>query len=184
MDNPYRNITISGKIAVGTTTLSKSLHKVLGWEHINTGQLQREYDRDHNISENLQGAEARPDERERAMEARAHEMLEHKNNIIYEGWLSGFIARDIKDVLKVLVICSNDAVRIDRVMNRENIDLKIAKEFLKRRESENIAKWKRIYGNQNFWDPKHYDLVIDTYSSGPHETVGKVLDKICYKGER
>ena len=34
----------------------------------------------------------------------------------------------------------------------------------------------------DFWHPKYYDLVIDTYSSGQMETVGKVLDKLAYKG--
>jgi len=52
----YRIVTISGKVAVGTTTLAKNLSHVLNWKHINVGGIQREFDRTHNIHENRQGA--------------------------------------------------------------------------------------------------------------------------------
>jgi len=68
------------------------------------------------------------------------------------------------------------------VVNRENIGVEEAKDWIKQREEENIIKWQRLYGNYDFWHPKYYDLVIDTYSSGQMETVGKVLDKLAYKG--
>ncbi len=178
----YRNITVSGKIAVGTSTLSKSLKDILGWEYINTGELQRQYDREHGISENARGAMTRPDSHEREMEAMAKRILTEKDKMIYEAWLSGFVAREIKGVLKVLLICSNEAIRIDRVVNRDKVTVDEAKQFIKTREEENISKWKKLYGNYDFWDPQKYDLVIDTYSSGPLQTVGKVLDGLGYKG--
>lgn len=177
----YKNITVSGKIAVGTTTLAKNLQRILGWEYINTGALQRQYDRTHGIDENKRGAVARPDDHEREMEATAKKILTEKEHVIYEAWLSGFVAQNIKGVLKVLVICSDEAIRIDRVVNRDKVTIEEAKRFIKTREEENIKKWQALYGNYDFWDPKYYDLVIDTYSSGPMETLGKVLDKLGYK---
>jgi cytidylate kinase len=93
------------------------------------------------------------------------------------------MAQGIDKILKVLVICSNEALRIDRVVNRENISVEEAKIWIKNREEENISKWKKLYGNYDFWDPKYYDLIIDTYSSGRMETVGKVLDKINYHSQ-
>jgi len=47
---------------------------------------------------------------------------------------------------------------------------------------ENEIKWHKLYGQHDFWSPKYYDLVIDTYASGPMSTVGKVLDKLGFKG--
>lgn len=110
------------------------------------------------------------------------QMLQSEINIIYEAWLAGFMTQGIEGVLKVLVICSNDAVRIDRVVNRDNMTIDEAKRFLKQREEENTVKWKKLYGDHDFWDPHYYDLAIDTYGSGPMETVGKVLDKLGYRG--
>lgn len=181
MDTSFKNITISGKVAVGTTTLARNLQTILGWKHINAGFIQREYDRMHNIHENMQGAAARPDDHEKSIEAMAKKMLTEQEHLLYEGWLSGFVAKGIPGVLTVLVICSHDEVRVDRVVNRENISIDDAKKWIRQRENENIEKWKKLYGTDDFWNPKNYDLVIDTYGHGPLESVGKVLDKIKYK---
>jgi len=182
MENKYKNITVSGKVAVGTTTLSRNLQTILGWKHINAGYIQREYDRMHNIHENMQGAASRSDDHEKSIEAMTKQMLTTQENLIYEAWLSGFIAQNIPGVLKVLVFCSHDEVRVDRVMNRENVSIEEAKNWIKQRETENITKWHKLYGNYDFWDPNYYDLAIDTYGCGQMETVGKVLDKLKYKG--
>jgi cytidylate kinase len=174
----YRIITISGKYATGTTTLAKNLIKETGWKYINLGDIQREYDRKHNINENKQGALSRPDKHEQEMDAMTLDILKKENKLIYEAWLAGFNAQGIDGVLKVLLICSEEAVRIDRVVNRDRLSVDEAKKYIKQREDENEQKWKKLYGNYDFWGPKYFDLIIDTYSSGQMETLGKVLDKL------
>lgn len=178
MNLKYSNVTISGKIAVGTTTLAKNLQKELGWKYYNTGAIQREFDRKHGRNENAVGALGRSDQHERGMEAMTKQKLQEEKNIIYEAWLSGFVAQGIKGVLKVLVVCSEYAVRVDRVVNREKISVEEAKAWMKQREEENVPTWQRLYGNYDFWDPKYYDAVIDTFRTGPMESAGIVLDKL------
>jgi len=178
----FKNITVSGQIATGTSTLAQNLVSVLDWQYINIGSLQREFDRKHNIEENKQGAASRSDDHERGMEEMTKQKLTNEKNLVYEAWLSGFIAREIPGILKVLTICSEESIRIDRVVNRDNLSVEQAKSWIKQRESENISKWQKLYGKYNFWDPKYYDIVVDTYSSGPIETLGKVLDKLGYNG--
>ena len=175
----YRNIAISGKIATGTSTLAKNLEKTLGWKRINAGDIQREYDRNRGVSEHFSGADTRSDEHEQAIDTMTKQKLTKEKNLVYEAWLAGFIARDIPGVLKVLLICDY-ALCIDRVVNRDNLAVEEAKKEIESREKGNIQKWKVLYGNYDFWDPKYFDLIIDTYSSGPMETVGKVLDKLGY----
>lgn len=176
----YRLITISGKIAVGTTTLTRNLVNSLGWKHINIGAIQREYDRKHKLHENKVGALYRTDKHEKEIDTMTEQILKNGKEIIYEAWLSGFFARSYQDVLKVLLICSHNDIRVDRVANRENVSVDEAKNWIKQRESENTEKWKRLYGKYNFWGHKYFDLVIDTYKTGPLETLGKVLDTIGY----
>ncbi len=178
LSSKYRIITVSGKIAVGTTTLAKNLSHALGWNHINVGALQRKFDRQHAINENKQGAFSRSDDHERSMEDSTKRMLESESNLVYEAWLSGFIARNIRGILKILLICSHEDIRIDRVVNREKISIEEAKKWMRQREDENICKWKKLYGDYDFWDPKYYDMIIDTYGTGPMETMGIVLDKL------
>ncbi len=178
----FRNITVSGKIASGTSTLAKNLVEALDWEYVNVGAIQREFDRQHGIHENMQGASARSDEHERSMEQMTKDKLLKESGLVYEAWLGGFVAREVPGVLKVLLYCSEDAVRIDRVVNRDRISVEDAKLWIRKRETENIDKWKKLYGDHDFWDPKYYDIAIDTFSSGPLETLGKVLDKLGYRG--
>ncbi|MBI2051975.1 cytidylate kinase family protein, partial [Candidatus Roizmanbacteria bacterium] len=180
----YRAITISGEVAVGTSTLAKNLQQILGWKYINVGDIQRKFDRKNNINEHKQGARSRSSDHERMIDATTKKVLSEEKNIIYEAWLAGFMAQGIPDIFNVLLICSNDAIRVDRIVNRDNVGIQEAKDWIKQREEENIPTWKKLYGDHDFFDPKYFDLVIDTYSSGPMETVGKVLDKIGYRNDK
>ena len=176
----YRLITVSGKIAVGTTTLTKNLVNTLHWRHMNIGAIQREYDRNLKLHENKNGALLRTDDHEKEIDSMTEKILRTEKEIVYEAWLSGYFARNYKDILKVLLVCSHDDIRIDRVANRDNVSVNEAKSWIKQREEENIVKWQKLYGKNDFWDLKNFELVIDTYKTGPLETLGKVLDKIGY----
>jgi len=176
----YSNITISGGVGVGTSTLAGNLKNFLtplGWQFKSTGAFIREH-----TKENIMPlATLVSDDFDREIEAKAKELLETEKKWVVEAWLAGWLARDMKHVLKVLVICSENIIRVDRVVNRDKVSVEDAKKFIHLRESENFAKWKRIYGEYNFFDQKYYDLIIDTYSTGQNESVGKVLDKLGYK---
>lgn len=176
----FDKITVSGKAGVGTSTLSRHLVETLKWEYINVGTIQREYDVSLGLLEYDHGTIVHSDEHEKEMEAMTKDILTKKNKIIYEAWLSGFVAQHIPHTLRVLLICSNFGVRADRIANRDNLSIKEARHFIQIRERQNIRKWKQIYGDHDFWDPKMFHVVIDTAKSGPNETVGIVLDKLGY----
>ena len=63
---------------------------------------------------------------------------------------------------------------------RDSVTVEEAKNHLAQRENANLTKWKRMYGVDDFWDPKYYDLVINTYSHGPAETLDIVLQSLGY----
>jgi len=174
----YKNITISGGVAVGKNTLQENLKSYLqpqGFKFTSGGQLLRDFSREY-----VQPlASLAPDEFHHKLDDRTKKLLEEGKYVI-EAWLAGFMARDRDDTLRILLICSHDSVRIDRVVNRDKVTIEKAKAYIKDREETNFREWKRIYGDHDFFDPKYYHLVIDTYSSGPNETVGKVLDKLGY----
>ncbi len=177
----YQNITITGKVGVGKTTLTQNLKKVLaprGWKFFSVSQMQREWIKAHNIP--LEQTMLRPDDHERAVEAEVKEKLQTQNHLVIDGWLAGFMAQGVEGVLKVLIICSVDAVRIDRVANREGITIPEAKRLIREREKQNALKWQKLYGDYDFWDPSIYDFVIDTYSASKSEALRMVLDKLGY----
>lgn len=174
----WRNITISGRVASGATTLSRALAQKLGWKLINGGELYREYAKKNGIP--LEETNLSSDEYHLKLDNFIKEKLKNEKQLIIESWLSGFDAQGIPDVFKVFVTCSDDSIRIDRIVNRDKMTIEEAKAHLKTREEENLAKWEKLYHTRDFWNPNLYDLVINTYTSGPDETLELVLQAIGY----
>lgn len=176
----FENITISGGVAVGKNTLLENLRPYLkpkGWTFRYTGQIVRDYLKEY-VKPN---ASLAPDELHRNIDDKVISLLSKEEKWVIEGWLSGFLARNLDNTLRVLLICSQPSLQVDRVANRDKVTVVEAKHFIKTRIDDNFQTFKKLYGDHDFFDPKHYHLVIDTYSSGQLETTGKVLDALGYK---
>lgn len=181
--NPnIKNITVSGRIGAGATTLAVGLSKELGWELLEGGALFEKY---HNeIKADETEVNKRPDEIDLNYEEKVKSMLREGKNQIVQSHLAGFDAQGIPGVYKILVICEEDGVdkidiRIDRLVNRKKISVEEAKEEVHVRENRNLEKFRRLYakGDPNwvYWDPKYYDLVINTFDHNQEESLKFVL---------
>lgn len=177
----YKNISISGKIAVGSTTLYKRLKEVLqpkGWSFFSGGEYMREYAIKHKLIDQYESthhaATVYSDQVDTEFDAMVAKKLKDENHLAVESDLAGFFSRENSNVLRILLVC-DDKLRIDRLVNRENMTIEEAKEHIKKREEENLSKWKRLYGEHNFWDPSYYNLIIDTFKNSPKETLKQVL---------
>ncbi len=175
----FNNITISGGVSVGKNTLLNNLKPYLlhlGWKFTSGGQILRDFTKEY-----VQPLASLVDrDFHNQIDDRTKRLLTKEGHYVVEAWLAGFVARNLKDTLRVLLTCSNEALKVDRIVNRDKVTIGEAKKYIKQRETDNFKTWHTIYGNYNFWDPQYYHLVIDTYSSGPLETVGKVLDRFGY----
>lgn len=156
----------------------------MGWEFFSGGEWSRKFsieqgkhdpgDKTHHLATDY------GDDVDYQIDQALREKISHpETHMAVESWIAGWNARGLPHVLKVLLMC-DDALRIDRVVNRDNVTVEEAKEHLRKREDANIGKWKRLYGVEDFWDPKYYDLVLNTYSHGPGETLEVVLQAIGY----
>jgi len=179
MNLNYKNVTISGGVAVGKNTLLETLKSKLvpvGFSFTSGGQLLRDFTKEY-----IQPtANLAPDEFHHQLDKRTINLLD-KGYIVIEAWLAGFMARKRNDTLRVLLTCNNDALRIDRVVNRDKVSIEQAKTYIKEREESNFKEWRRIYGDFNFFSPDYYHLTIDTYSHGPQETAERVLKALGYE---
>ncbi|OGV93799.1 hypothetical protein A3B57_03405 [Microgenomates group bacterium RIFCSPLOWO2_01_FULL_47_10] len=197
----YRNITISGLPGTGTTTLMRLLEKKLGWKGYSGGEFMRAYALEKGIFKSQQGmhhfATDYEDDFDRKIDMGVRDKLNKQSGGIYEAWLTGFLAQGIEGTMKVLLVCSDDAIRVDRVVNRDHVTVAQAKDHILTREEQNRRKWTLMYKNEwfdwvvkagavgeeepiDFWDPRIYDLIIDTYSNSREESLRKVLDKVGY----
>src|SRR3990167_3885756 len=185
-----RMITISGRIASGSTTLGHKLAAILGWRHVEGGEVFWEAVRTKmNLSE--KDTNLRPDKEDEDFDASLKKILTSSENLILETKIAGFNAQGIPGVFKIAIICEDERgndkadIRIDRLINREKISIEQAKEEVIDRERNDLGKWRRLYANGDkswvYWDKKYYDLTINTYSHNQDETLKIALERIGYK---
>lgn len=198
----YRNITISGLPGCGSTTLLSLLKEALHeqeWIGFSGGEFMRAYAIEKGLYNPAKSAHhsaaVYSDDFDRQVDYGMREKVQTQRKWIIESWLSGFMAQQVEGTLKVLLICSDDAVRIDRIINRDNIDVAEAKQSIQDRYQGNLAKWQRMYSKEwqewvvtagtldaaaeiDFWRPELYDLVIDTFSHNKEATLNAVLEQL------
>ena len=204
-DLSYKNITISGLPGCGSTTLLNLLREELkyaGFSGFSGGEFMRAYAAEKHLFDDKckahHSAAVYGDDFDRQVDMGIREKLAEEEGWIIESWLSGFMAQNVPGTLKILMICSDDAVRIDRIVNRDEISVDEAKQNALTRYQENLTKWQRLYKQEwqdwlvktnkvlaadpiDFWRPDIYDLVIDTFSHNQQETLKIALDAIKKK---
>ena len=183
----YASIAISGRPGAGRSTLLRNLRprlEPLGWEFFSGGDWSRQFaikagkhkaaDPRHHLATDY------GDDVDHKIDAAMRKKLSNPGaHVAVESWIAGWNMRGLTHVLKVLLTC-DEALLIDRVVNRDNITVADAKKHLRERQKANFSKWKRMYGVTDFWDAKYFDLVINTYSHGPLETLNIVLQALGY----
>ncbi len=200
----YKNITISGLPGSGSTTLLNLLKdneelKFAGWTGFSGGEFMRVYAKEKGLFQEKAGLHHSSadyeDEFDRKVDMGIREKLTNEKGWIIESWLSGFMAQGVKGTLKILVFCSDKAVKVDRVVNRDRVTANEAIENIHKRYLENLTKWQRMYSKEwqewvvktgkvksndviDFWRANLYDVVIDTYSKNQQETLQVVIDAI------
>jgi len=197
----YKNITISGLPGAGSSTLLTMLKGALpDWQAFSGGEFMRLYATEQGLFDGNNNtlhhsSMVYGDDFDKKVDFGMREKLETQEKWILEAWLSGFMAQGVQGVLKVLLVCSDEAVRIDRIVNRDGVTVATAKKHIHGRSQENLAKWSRLYAPQwqawvveagkvtksdpiDFWRPDLYDVVIDTYSTNKEQTLKKALDAL------
>lgn len=197
----YKNITISGVTGVGSTTLLGLLKEELNddWQAFNGGDFMRAYASEKGLfdanNKLHHSSKVYGEEFDREVDMGMRNKLKTQKHWILESWLSGFMAQGVSGVLKVLLLCSDEAVRIDRIVNRDGATVDEAKKHVGGRYEENLEKWSKVYQAEwqkwlvqtkqvsstdpiDFWRPDIYDVVIDTYSTNAEQTLHKVLDAL------
>jgi len=184
-----RNITISGRIGSGATTLAKKLSEILGWEMLEGGQIMRKANRD--AGGTVIETNKRADSVDLEYEEMVKKILKEEKHHIIQSHLAGFDAQGIDEIFKIFIVCEDEEgndktdIRIDRLVNRDKISVDEAKYEIKEREERNLEKWRRLYADDDqkwvYWDKTYYDLIINTYSHNKEESLRFALETMGYK---
>jgi len=188
-----RIITVSGRIGAGSTSLATHLAKKLGWKHVEGGEIFWEAVR-KKMHLSPKDTNLRPDEEDLMFDNQLKKILQEDRHIILETKLAGFFAQGVKGVFRLAMICEDEAgvdqtqIRIDRLVNREQLPVEEVKTEVIEREKNDLSKWRHLYAKDDaswvYWDPRYYDVVINTYNHNQEESLQIVLDAIGYQDEK
>lgn len=173
----YHSIAISGPVAAGSSTAAKTLSQKLNLEHHSAGDFFRKYMLEKNIP--LYAKEQIPDDVEREVDEKLTRLVASEKPVVIEGLYIGYFTRNIPHVLRVLLTADED-VRIQRAIDRIHTHKETA-ENIKKRDRAHDLKFRKLYANENFLDPKFFDLVINTTNIPPEKVVEKIIDRFVGK---
>lgn len=91
--------------------------------------------------------------------------------------MGGIMADNQLDVLRILLICA-DEERYRRFAKREKTAFDTAKEMVEERQKNWFDRISKIYHRTDIFDPKNYNLVIDTTNLSVDQILKTVLDKL------
>ncbi len=168
-------ITICGQAGSGKSTAAKLLAKKLGYEHFSAGDFRRKMAEERGLSlaefNKLGEKEAFTDKEVDDYQA----SLAKRDKLVVEGRTSFYF---IPNSAKVFLTASLDerAKRVfrDRRQSEKHASVAETREALVAREASDQKRYKKYYNIDPF-DPKNFDLVIDTTGLRPEQVVEKIL---------
>ena len=164
-------IAISGKSGCGNTTVSTLLAKKTGFPMVNFTFRQMAQERGVDFWTFCEMAE-KDDNIDRELDERMVEMAMETENSILGSRLAIWNMQEAD--LKVYLTAS-DEERARRISKREGGTIEEQLEITRRRDTNDTARYKRIYGIDNN-DTSVADLVIDTEGKTPEEIVDIILN--------
>ena len=165
-------MAVSGSNSTGKTTLCKVLSMRLNWKHVTVGGEIRKLAEEFNF--NIEEFGSLPDEILIEVDNRMRERMTTEKNTIWDSRLSCYLSKDFDKIFKVLCV-ANINVRTLRSSKRDKISVDDARKLIYKRESEESAVFKRLYGLSNPFNEKWMDLIIDTSYLTPEELAQKVI---------
>ncbi|MBU0980028.1 MAG: cytidylate kinase family protein [Nanoarchaeota archaeon] len=164
-------ITISGKPGSGKSTLAKMLAEKYGLKHYSVGELRRKWAEERSITiaelnklgEGSEWTDKDADEYQK-------ELGTKEDDFVIDSRLGfHFIPKSYKIFLDVDLKKAAERVSKDHRRDENGSEEELHKLVESRMESD-ILRYKRYYGLDPF-DPKHYDIVIDTTDKSPEEVL-------------
>ncbi|MCR5125924.1 MAG: cytidylate kinase family protein [Treponema sp.] len=169
-------VAISGKSGCGNTTVSTMLSEKLGVTLINYTFRQLAADKGMTLQEVIESAKT-DDSYDKYVDTHQVELAE-KESCVLGSRLAIWMLKNAD--VKVYLAASDDT-RAKRILNREGGDIEEIKRFTEFRDSQDSARYMKLYGiDNNKYD--FADIKIDTATKNPEEIVGIITDYLLEKG--
>ncbi|HVO28609.1 MAG TPA: hypothetical protein VMT81_01350, partial [Candidatus Paceibacterota bacterium] len=108
-------------------------------------------------------------------------LMRDRDDLIVQGRIAWFFAGQSGKPSFNLLLTVDPKVGAERKTKEGGYPGKTADEALalnRRRENEELAHYRALYGIENFLDPAHYTFALDTTNLTEDEVMKKVLDAV------
>ena len=171
-------LTVSGPIGSGKSTVAKLLAARIGSTYMSTGDIFRENARKHGMS-----VEAFNEYAESHAEVDTEqdnfliERMRKGDRLVIDSRLAGWLSyKNGIEAFRVF-ITADYVTRTKRISLREKIDESVASDLISRREESEAKRYRLLYGI-DISDTSIYDLVLDTTSMKPDDAVEAIIERM------
>lgn len=177
-----KRLTLSGKIATGTSSVLRELKSALGdkWQICSAGDAMRALAKERGVDFydfvfNL------PDDADDIVDAGVKRLLQSDYTIAEGRCSHGFAPREY--AITVLLDAPED-IRLERYFNREvkkypTLTREQALETMHKRDALDVDRYKKVTKTDEYiYDPKHFDIIIDSGICSVDEIVREILNLI------
>lgn len=169
----FKNIAVSGRIGAGTSTLAKQLSQTLGWPLRDASQVFRDISMQRG-SDLEKSPQQYSDEIDKQVDDKTLAVLKENPQVVVTSKLAGFLSRNLKHALRVLITCPQEE-RIRRYAKSRGHPVDEAKQLLILREKLDQEKWQQLYGKYDFFSPEYFQLVLDSSRLSPQDEIKQIL---------
>jgi cytidylate kinase len=158
-------LTVSGPAGSGKSTTAAGLAEALDLEHVSGGDIFRELAAERGYSPVEFNELAEEDgEIDRDLDRRLYDIAHERDGLVLESRLAGWLAGDAADFR--VWLDAPLAVRADRIADREDKPVGVAREETRRREDSEALRYESYYGI-DIDDLGIYDVVLNTARWSP-----------------
>jgi CMP/dCMP kinase len=175
-------ITIGGNIGAGKTTLANQLASELHYEQLYVGGIFRELASEKKLSIEQFISQLKEDPAlEQSVDQRQATLMREKDNLIVQGRIAWYFAQSSPFKVFNIFLAVDPATGAHRSGERKENAGRSADEMAAAtadREKTERERYKMLYAIEDYFDPSHYDFILDTSGLTPQETFNKVMDAI------
>jgi predicted cytidylate kinase len=178
-------ISITGKAGSGKSTIAQRLADALQYKRYYIGGLRRKMAAERGMTlEELNTLGEREDWTDREVDEYAERLGKSEDNFVIEGrTMFHFIPSSVKIFLDVseeegarrIYSHLKDGGGADRNEARDLDSVEAVLAANRKRIASDIVRYQKYYGIENVYDPKHFDLWLDTTKLTPDEVFDQVL---------
>ncbi len=173
-------IRVSGHPGAGKTTICKLLSETLGYEYVYTGGALREMAKERGMPiEDFYRELSKDLNLEKTLDAKSEKLMQSRDNVIVEGRVAPFQKAAFSTVNILLTVTPREGA-LRQSLRSENKGKSVAE--IERLTVERIgnerAHYQALYSIEDHFDPKKFDIVVDTTNLSVGETFDLVLGKV------